>query len=92
MFGKITKKDVTHHFNKAKAFVGHHYGVAKNILNDIDKGVTTFKHIYSALTPLLDKYGVINKVHPHAMKALSGYDTIKNKVLEFNNDLNNIKI
>ena len=48
MFGKITKHQVSHHFNKAKDFLGHAYNHTKHFLNNVDSGVKTFK-IYMEL-------------------------------------------
>lgn len=94
MFGKITKQSMAHHFNKAKNFLGHAYNQTKNFLGDVDSGVKTFKHIYGALAPVLESYG-INANNKHVMKALTGYDTIKSHVMEGHdrvmNDVNNVK-
>ena len=81
MFGKITKQQVQHHFNKAKSFLGNAYNHTKNFLNDVDSGVKTFKSVYGALAPILDSYG-ITSTHKHVMKALTGYDNVRNQVLE----------
>ena len=39
MFGKITKQQVSHHFNRAKDFLGKAYNQTKNFLGDVDSGV-----------------------------------------------------
>jgi len=94
MFGKITKQHVAHHFNQAKNFLGNAYHHTKNFLGDIDSGVKTFKTIYGALAPVLDSYGIQSN-NKHVMKALTGYDTIKNHVVEGHdrvmNDINTVK-
>ena len=93
MFGKITKHTVNHHFNKAKAFLGNAYHHTKNFLGDIDHGVRTFKHVYGALAPVLESYGV--NPNKHVMKALTGYDNIRGQVMEGHdrvmNDINKVK-
>ena len=68
MFGKITKQQVSHHFNKAKNFLGHAYNHTKNCLGDVDQGVRTVKSIYGAVAPILESYGV-NTNNKHIMKA-----------------------
>ena len=94
MFGKITRHHVQHHFNKAKEFIGNAYHHTKNFLGDIDSGVRTFKHVYGALAPVLESYGV-NSGNRHVMKALTGYDNVRNQVMEGHdrvmNDYNNVK-
>ena len=93
MFGKISKHQVVYHFNKAKSFIGHAYHHTKNFLKDIDSGVRTFKHVYGALAPVLESYG-INTNKP-VMKALTGYDRIRGQVMEGHdrvmNDVNKVK-
>ena len=94
MFGKINKHQVAHHFNRAKEFLGNAYNRTKTFLGDLDNGVKTFKHVYGALAPVLESYGV-NPANRHVMKALTNYDTIKGHVLENHdrvmNDINNVK-
>ena len=81
MFGKITRRDVAHDFNKAKNFLGNAYHHTRNFLGDVDNGVR-------------ESYGV-NPANKHVMKALSGYDTIRNNVMEHHdrviNDVNNVR-
>ena len=94
MFGKITKQQVAHHFNKAKDFPGNAYNQTRNFLGTVDVGVRTFKHVYGALAPVLESYGV-SPGNKHVMKALTGYDTKKGQVMEghdrVTNDVNNVK-
>ena len=81
MFGKITKQQVAHHFTKAKNFLGTAYHNTKNFLGDVDSGIKNLKTIYSVVSPVLESYGM-NTGNKHAMKALTGYDTIKSHVME----------
>ena len=94
MFGKITKQQVAHHFNKAKDFLGNADNQTRNFLGTVDAGVRTFKHVYGALAPVLESYGV-SPGNKHVMNALTGYDTIRGHVMEGHdrvaNDVNNIK-
>ena len=94
MFGKISKREVYHHLNKAKYFIGKAYTNTKNFLGDVDQGVRTFKHIYGAVAPILDSYG-IKSDNKHIIKAISGYDNIRNSVMENHdrvvNDLHKVK-
>ena len=94
MFGKITKQQVAHHFNRAKDFLGNAYNQTRSFLGDVDAGVRTFKQIYGAVAPVLESYGV-KAGNKHVMKALTGYDTIRGHVMEGHdrvvNDVNNVK-
>ena len=81
MVGKIRKQQVSHHFNKAKDFLGNAYNQTRNFLGNLDHGVRTFKQVYGAIAPVLESYGV-NPGNKTMMKALTGYDTIKGHVME----------
>ena len=93
MFGKITKQQVAHHFNKATDFLGNAYNQTRNFLGTVDAGVRTFKHVYGALAPVLESYGVSPR-NKHVMKALTADDTIKVQVVDGHdrvmNDVNNV--
>ena len=94
MFGKITKQQVAHHFNKAKNFLGNAYHHTKKFLGDVDSGVKNLKTIYSVVSPILESYGV-SMPHKNVMKALTSYDTIKSNVMQNHdkkvNDINNVR-
>ena len=94
MFGKITKQQVSNHFNKAKDFLGDAYNTTKSILGSLDGGIRDLKTIYSVVSPVLESYGV-NTGNKHVMKALTGYDTIKSHVMEKHDrvmdDINKVK-
>ena len=81
MFNKQVRKNIAHTFHKVKNFIGNAYGTTAKVLNNFDNGVKTFKTIYGAISPILDHYGVSGAVNPHVMKAISGYDQLKNKVM-----------
>jgi len=94
MFGKLTKHHVARGIHHAKNFLGQAYNTTRNMLGNVDQGVRTFKHIYGAVAPVLESYG-INTGNKHVMKAISGYDTIRGHVMEGHdramNDLSNLK-
>jgi len=93
MFGKITKHHLAHSFHKAKHFLGHAYNQTKGFLNHVDHGVRTFKHIYDAVSPLVSKYANDHseKIHTHVNKAIGGYENIRNKVIEGDQDIQTLK-
>ena len=92
--GKITKHHVMRGFNHAKNFLGHAYNQTKDFLGTIDSGVSNLKTIYGALAPVLESYG-INPAIKGVMKALTNYDSVKNRVTEEHdramNHYNNVK-
>ena len=53
----------------------------KTCLGYVDHGIRTFKHIYGAVAPVLQSYG-LKSGHNHVMKALTGYDNIRSNVME----------
>ena len=95
MLGKISKRQVNHHFNRVKDFIGNAYNHSKQFLGDIDTGVKTFKNIYSIVAPVLDSYGVNASNNNYISKALTGYDNIRNNVIQNHdrvmNDINTVK-
>lgn len=95
MFGKITKQQVHHHFNRAKDFLGNAYHQSKKFLGDIDSGVRTFKNIYSIVAPVLDSYGLKASNNEHIQKALNSYDSIRSNITSKHdkvvNDISNVK-
>jgi hypothetical protein len=95
MFGKITKRQVNHHFNRAKDFLGNAYTHSKKFLSDIDSGVQTFKNVYSVVAPVLDSYGIKASNNQNIQKALNGYDSIRNNIMSKHdkvvNDISHVK-
>jgi hypothetical protein len=95
MFGhKLSKRNLINGFHKAKNFVGHAYNTSKNILSNVDNGVKLFKHVYSTIHPLIDKYGGEN-LNQGIMKTLNTYDNIKSHAMNAHNEIdsnvNNLK-
>ena len=59
----------------------------KNIANNIDYGVHVAKEAYKILEPVIRDYAghhSANQLHHHTMKAISGYEHLKNNVLDAN--------
>ena len=93
MLGKITKQHMQNAFNKKKGFLGHAYNHTKGFLHTVDHGFRTAKHIYHAVAPLVDKYANnhSNQIHHHVNQAISGYEDIRNKAIEGDNDFQEVK-
>ena len=70
------------HLTKLKNFTSEAYSKSKNILNNIDNGIKIGKHIYSSISPLLNKYlGNHSKaIHDNVMHRISKYDFIKKQL------------
>ena len=94
MFDKTTKQHAAHHFNKAKDSLGNAYLRTMTFLGTVDAGVRTFKHVYGAVAPVLDSYGV-SPGKKHVMNTLTGYETLEGQVMEGRdrvmNDVNHVK-
>ena len=93
MFGKITKQHVAHSFHKAKKVLGHAYNQTKGFLNHVDHGVKTFKQIYDVVSPLVSKYANNHseKIHNNVNRAIGGYENIRNKVIEGDQEFQTVK-
>ena len=72
---------------------GHAYNQTKGFLNHVDHGVNTSKHIYDVVSPLVSNYANNHseKIHTNINKAMNGYDSIRNKVVEGDQDIQKVK-
>ena len=59
----------------------------------VDHGYQAAKQIYHAVAPLVDKYANnhSNQIHHHANRFISGYENIRNKAIEGDNEFQEIK-
>ena len=94
MFGKITKQHVANALRKSKNCLGHaHHQTKALCLNHVDHGMRTFKQIYGAVAPRVDTYA--NKqaanTNSNVNKAIEGYENIHTKIIEGNDDIQNLK-
>ena len=87
---KLANRNVVHGLHRAKNFIGNAYSTTKNFLGNIDNGVRLFKTVYSALSPMIDNYGGAG-VTKNVMKTLSGYDNIRHKVMNVDNDIDFVR-
>ena len=88
MFGKITKQHVVNSLHRAKGFIGHAYNQTKGFLNNVDHGFRAAKQIYHAVAPLVDKS---DNIHSTINKGIGGYENIRSKIQEGDNDIQTIK-
>ena len=73
--------------NLNHAVRGYHH--VKHIANHIDYGASVAKEVYRALEPIILQHGR-HDLHGHAMRAISGYDNIKNQAIEANHHITHI--
>ena len=66
------------HGIKFIASLPKHYNTAKKFLGDVNDTYTTAKRAYSVLEPIVKN----PSLHSGVMKAISGYETIRNKVMD----------
>ena len=89
MFGKISGKSIRHTFNNLEGHLNNGYNHVKHIAHHIDHGVGIAKQVYKVLEPVIKEY-TGNSFGNHAMKALSGYESIRNKAVEANNTVSKV--
>ena len=85
MFGKINRDYIKHNLNKAKSFIGHNYAQGKRMAHHIDHGFNIAKKVYGAVAPVLDSLAGnenFTKINKHVSKAVSGYDAIRQNVID----------
>ncbi len=76
------------HAVKFASTIPKHYQTAKKMLGDVNDAYTTAKKAYSVLEPVISNPS-INK---HVMKAVNGYESIRNKVMNSHDTVvNNIE-
>ena len=68
-----------------------HITPQKNFLGNVDNGVRLFKTVYGALQPALEHYGAGDHINNNVMKVLNGYANIRNKAVEAEGHLDNVK-
>ena len=72
-----------------KSHINNGYNHLKRIAHTIDHGVNIAKQAYSIVEPVIRHYAGNNNMHNNAMKAISGYESIRNKVVEGNHHIAN---
>lgn len=85
MYGKLNRAYLTHSFNTAKHFLGRKYNETKHFIHNVDQGYQLAKKVYSVLSPTIEALaggGNFSKINQHAMKAISNYENVRNKVMD----------
>ena len=78
-----TLRNVKHH-------IGNGYKHLKMIARNIDHGVNIAKQVYAAVEPVIRHVAGNDNFHHHAMKALGGYENMRNQVAEANHHVANV--
>ena len=85
MFHKFNKHHFRNTLNGLKHHIGRGYHHVKNIASHIDHGIHVEKDIYKILEPVIKEYHPGHQqLHHHAIKALSGYESLRNNVMDAN--------
>ena len=91
MFHKFNKHQFRQTIGNLKHHLGRGYHHVKNIAGHIDHGVSIAKEAYKILEPVIQAYsGHHHQISHHAMKALSGYESLRNNVMEANNHVTSV--
>ena len=73
-----------------KHHIGNGYHHVKHIAHQVDHGFSVAKEIYKVLEPVIREYSGNNHVHHHAMKAISGYENLRNQAMEANHHVSTV--
>jgi hypothetical protein len=92
MFQKINHNVIQQSFNNLKKGIHNGYHHVKNIAGHIDNSIHVAKHIYRAIEPAIKELLPQQQrhIHEHAVKALNGYEQIRNKALDINAHASNV--
>ena len=88
---KLNRQTLWHAYHKTKNFVGQAYNHTKGMLSDLDMGVRVARDIYSiASGPMEALLGEnYKKGNKYVMNALSGYEDIRSKVMDTDENIKN---
>lgn len=85
MFHKFNHNHFKQTIGNLKHHLGRGYHHLKRVGHNIDYGVSIAKEAYKILEPVIKEYsGHHHQIHNHAMKAISGYESLRNNVMEAN--------
>ena len=85
MLHKFSQQSFRPTLKNVKTHLGNGHNHLKNVAHHIDHGFHVAKQVYSVIEPVIRHVAGSNPVHGHAMKAIDGYENIRNKVMEGNN-------
>ena len=88
---KFSKNILHRTLRNVKSHIGNGYNHLKHIAHSIDHGFNLAEQAYSIVEPVIRQYAGNNNLHNHAMKAIGGYESLRNKVVEANHQVVNAR-
>ena len=88
---KLNMHNLRHTCGKAKSYIGNVYGKTKGMLGHLDSCVKALKDVYSIASPAMGSlFGQhFEEGNKYVTKALSGYEDIKTKVMDTDENIKN---
>ena len=65
-----------------KSHIGNGYNHLKNIAHTVNHGFNIAKQAYAIVEPVIRHMAGNNHIHHHAMKAIGGYENLRNQVVQ----------
>ena len=84
---KFNKNILHRTLKNVKSHIGNGYNHLKHIAHSIDHGFKIAKQAYSIVEPIIRQYAGNNNMHTNVMKTISGYESLRNKVVEANHQV-----
>ena len=72
---------LSHHFGRAKNFIGQGYGRLSKMAGEIDRLAHVGRRAFSFIAPILDDFGASGSIN-QGMRAIKGYDQIRQGVMQ----------
>ena len=88
--GKITTQSLRNVYNNVKHHATMGYHKTREFLGNVDHGVKFAKKVYGALSPVINNLAGhhAKAINNHVMKAVGGYEQLRNKVMDANDAVN----
>ena len=74
-------KQLAHHWNQAKSFIGGHYRRLGKMAGDFDKLAGIGRRAFATLAPVLEDFGQ-GEVVKQGVKAIGAYDRMRKNVFD----------
>ena len=72
-----------------KSHIGNTYNHMKNVAHTVNHGFNIAKQAYAIVEPVIRHIAGNNHINHHAMKAIGGYENLRDKVVEANHHVVN---
>ena len=90
MLEKFNKHVLQRTLRNVKSHIGNGYNHLKRIAHTIDHGFNIAKQAYAIVEPVIRHVAGNSHIHHHAMKAIGGYENMRNQVVEANHHAVNV--